>query len=83
MAPDEDIVESLSQHAGQVLVVYGVEQLGLVQVAAQGMSHTGVSQGTEGTVELQGVVVELPQVLMLGQLQDVQTPTGTNRMGIE
>ena len=63
--PDEDVVEALSQHAGEVLVVDGVEELWLVQVAAEGVSHSGVSQGTEGAVQLQGVVVELSQVFML------------------
>lgn len=43
-------------------------------MAAEGVRNTGVSQRTQGTVKHQGVVVELPQVLMFGQLQDVQTP---------
>lgn len=64
--PDEDIVEALSQHAREVLVVDGVEELWLVQVAAEGMSNAGVSQGTQGTVQLQCVVVELSQVFILG-----------------
>lgn len=72
--PDQDIIESLSEHAREVLVVDGVEELWLVQVAAEGMGHSGVSQGTEGAVELQRVVVELPQVFILRQLQDVHTP---------
>lgn len=63
--PDEDIVEAFSQHAREVLVVDGVEELGLIQVAAEGVSHTSVSQGAEGTVELQGVVVKLPEVFQL------------------
>lgn len=63
--PDEDIIEALSQHARQVLVVNGVEELRLVQVAAEGVSNAGVSQGTEGTVQLEGVVVELSKVFML------------------
>lgn len=42
--PDQDVVEAFSQHAREVLVVDSVEQLGLIQVAAQGVSHTGVSQ---------------------------------------
>lgn len=46
----------------------------MVQVAAQSMSYTGVSQGAESAVQLQGVVVELLQVFVLRQLQDVQTP---------
>lgn len=72
--PDQDIVEAFSQHAREVLVVDGVEELGLIQVAAEGVSHTGVSQGAEGTVELQRVVVKLPEVFQLGEFQDVQTP---------
>lgn len=63
--PDQDIVEALSQQARQVLVVDGVEELWLVQVAAEGVSNAGVSQGTEGTVQLQCVVVEFFQVFML------------------
>lgn len=63
--PDEDIVEALSQHAREVLVVDGVEELRLVQVAAEGVSDAGVSQSAEGTVQLQRVVVELPQVFKL------------------
>lgn len=50
--PDEDIVKAFSQHAREVLVVDGVEELRLVQVAAEGVSHTGVPQGAQGTVEL-------------------------------
>lgn len=78
-APDEDVIESLSQHAREVLVVDGVEELWLIHVAAEGVSHTGVSEGTEGTVQLQRVVMELLQVIMLRQLQDVQTPGGKTR----
>lgn len=63
--PDQDIIEALSQHARQVLVVNGVEELRLVQVAAEGVSNAGVPQGTEGTVQLQGVVVELSKVFVL------------------
>lgn len=63
--PDKDIIEALSQHAREVLVVNGVEELWLVQVAAEGVSNAGVSQGTEGTVQLQSVVMELSQVFML------------------
>lgn len=63
--PDKDIVEALPQHARKVLVINGVEQLWLVQMAAEGVSYAGVSQRTEGTVQLQCVVVELPQVFML------------------
>lgn len=43
-------------------------------MAAEGVRNTGVSQRTQGTVKHQGVVVELSQVFMFGQLQDVQTP---------
>jgi len=63
--PDEDIVEALPEHARQVLVVDGVEQLWLVQVAAEGVSNARVSQRTEGTVQLQSVVVELSQAFKL------------------
>ena len=64
--PDKDIEEALPEHAREVLVVNGVEELWLVQVAAEGVSYTSVSQGTESTVQLQRVVVELPQVFKLG-----------------
>ena len=57
--PDEDVVEALSQHARQVLVVDGVEELRLVQVAAEGVTDAGVPQGAESAVQLQRVVVEL------------------------
>lgn len=43
-------------------------------MAAEGVRNTGVSQCTQGTVKHQGVVVELSQVFMFGQLKDVQTP---------
>lgn len=43
-------------------------------MAAEGVRNTGVSQRTQGTVKHQGVVMELSQVLMFGELQDVQTP---------
>ena len=71
---DQNIVEALTQHARQVLVVDGVQQLGLVQVAAEGVGHAGVAQSAQGTVELQGVVVEHPHVLLLRQLHHVHTP---------
>lgn len=63
--PDKDIVEALPQHARKVLVVDGVEQLWLVQMAAEGVSYAGVPQSTKGAVQLQCVVVELPQVFIL------------------
>lgn len=72
--PDEDIIEAFSEHAWQVLVVYGVEKLWLVYMATEGVSDPRVSQSTEGAVQFQSVVVELPQVFVLRQLQDVQTP---------
>ena len=81
-SPDEEIVEALPQHAGEVLVVDGVEDLRLVQVAAEGVRHTGVPQGAQRTVQLQRVVVELPQLLVLRQLQDVHAP-GHQRRTVE
>ncbi|TNN60675.1 hypothetical protein EYF80_029148 [Liparis tanakae] len=42
-------------HAGEELVVDGVEELRLVQVTAEGVGHAGVPQGTEGAVQLQGI----------------------------
>ena len=61
------------------MVVDGVEDLRLVQVAAEGVGYAGVAQGAEGAVQLQRVVVELPQLLVLRQLQDVHAPGGPRR----
>lgn len=47
-------------------------------MAAEGVSNAGVSQRAQGAVQHQGVVVELPQVFVFGQLQDVQTPAAEN-----
>lgn len=46
----------------EVLVVNGIEELGEVHMAAQGIGHPAVSQGTQGAVELQ--VMEPHEVLL-------------------
>lgn len=71
---DEQVVVAAAKRSGQEGVLDGIEQLRLVHVAAQGMSHSVVAKCAHGTVEHEGVVVELQQVQTLRQLQDVNTP---------
>lgn len=71
---DEQVVVAAAQRAGQVRVLGGVEQLRLVHMAAQGVSHAVVAQSADGAVEHERVVVELHQVQTLRQLQDVDAP---------
>ena len=54
----------------------------MVEVAAEGVSDAGVAQGAEGSVQLQGVVVERPQLLQLRQLHDVHAPGETQAEGV-
>lgn len=75
---DEDAVEALAQHAGKVLVVDGVQELGLVEVAAQGVSDTRVAVSAQSAVKLQRVMVELTQFLLLRKLHDVHTSAARN-----
>ena len=71
---DEQVVVAAAQRSGQVGVLQGVEELGFIHVAAQGVSHPVVAEGAHGAVEHEGVVVELHEILTLRQLQDVDTP---------
>lgn len=74
MDADEEVVVASTQRAGQVRVLQGVQQLGLVHVAAQSMRHAVVAQGTHCAVEAESVGVEPLQVQALRQLQDVHAP---------
>lgn len=74
MDADKQVIETRPKEAGEVLVVNGVEELGEVHVAAQGVGHSAVSQGTHSAVESQSVVMEEHQVFLLAELQDVHTP---------
>lgn len=51
MDADEQVIETRPKEAREVLVINGVEELGEVHVAAQGIGYSAVSQGTHGTVE--------------------------------
>lgn len=76
MHADEQVVEAAPHRPGKVSVLYGVEELRLVYMAAQGMSHAVVPQRTHRAIQLQRVVVELQQVHALRKLQDVNAPGG-------
>lgn len=71
---NEQVIVTAAERPRQVGVLGSVEELGLVHVAAQGVSHSIVAQGTHGAVEHQRVIVELHQILTFRQLQDVNTP---------
>lgn len=71
---DEQVVVAAAERSRQVGVLGGVEKLGFIHMAAQGMSHSVITKSTHGAVEHEGVVVELHQVLALRQLKDVNTP---------
>lgn len=68
---DEEVVVACTQRAGQVRVLQGVQQLGLVHMAAQSMRHAVVAQGAHCAVEAESVRMEPLQVQALRQLQDV------------
>lgn len=74
MDADEQVIETRPKQAGEVLVINGIEELGEVHVAAQGIGYSAVPQGTHSAVESQRVVVELQEVLLLTELQDIHTP---------
>ena len=76
---DQQVVVAGAQQAGHVLVLDGVEQLRFVHVAAQGVGHPVVPERAHGRVEPEGVVVELQQLLLLGQLQYVHGSGGGTR----
>ena len=43
-------------------------------MAAEGVGHAVVSQGAQGAVESQCMVMEPHEVLLLTELQDIHTP---------
>lgn len=43
---DKQVIKATPHWSGQVRVLYGIEELGLIHVAAQSVSHTVVSQST-------------------------------------
>lgn len=62
---DQQVVVTAAERSGQVGVLSGVEKLGLIHVAAQGMSHAVIAKCAHSAVEHEGVVVELHQILAL------------------
>lgn len=74
MNADEQIIVATAERSRQVSVLGGIEKLGLIHMAAQGMSHSVIAKCTHSTVEHERVVVELHQILALRQLQNVNTP---------
>lgn len=71
---DEQVIEAAPHGSGQVGVLDGIEELRLVYVAAQSVSHAVVPQGAHRAIQLQRVVVELEQVHPLRELQNVNAP---------
>lgn len=55
---DEEVIVACTQRTRQVRVFQSMQQLCLVHVAAQGMSHAVVAQGAHGAVERERVRVE-------------------------
>lgn len=71
---DEQVIVATAERSRQVGVLNGIEKLGFIHMAAEGMSHSVVAKGAHSTVEHERVIVELHQILALRQLQDVNTP---------
>lgn len=71
---DEQVVVAAAERSRKVGVLDGVEKLGFIHVAAQGMSHTIIAKCTHSTVEHECVVVEFHQIQALRQLQDINAP---------
>lgn len=71
---DEQVIVATSKRSRQVGVLGGIEKLGFINMAAQGMSHSIIAKCTHSAVEHKCVVVELHQILAFRQLQDVNTP---------
>lgn len=71
---DEQVVEAAAERSGQVGVLNGIEKLGFIHMAAQGMSHAVIAKCAHSAVEHKGMVVKRHQILTLRQLQDVNTP---------
>ncbi len=61
----EQVVVATAERSRQVGVLGGIEKLGFVNMAAQGMSHSVITKCTHSTVEHECVVVELHQILAL------------------
>lgn len=59
---DEQVVVAAADWARQVRVLYSIEELRLVHVAAEGVGYTVVSQSTHRAIQLERVVVKLQQV---------------------
>lgn len=55
---DEEVVVACTQRTWQARVLQRMQQLCLVHVAAQGMSHTVVAQGTHRAVERERMRME-------------------------
>lgn len=71
---DEQVIVTAAERSRQVGVLGGIEKLGFIHMAAQGMSHSVIAKCAHSAVEHECVVVELHQILALRQLQDVNTP---------
>lgn len=71
---DQQVVVAAAQRPGEVRVLRGVEELRLVDVAAQRVSHSVVTKCANGAVQHERVVVELHEIQALRKLQDVNTP---------
>lgn len=56
---DEQVIEAAPHWPRQVGVLYGIEELRFIHMAAQSVSHTVVSQSAHWAVQLQRVIVEL------------------------
>lgn len=51
-----------------------MKELGLVQVTANGVADSGVSEGAQRAVEAQSVLMKGQKVVQFRQLQNVNTP---------
>lgn len=71
---NEQVIVTTAERSRQIGILSSIEKLGLVHVAAYGVSHSVIAKCTHGTVEHKGVIVELHQILTFRQLQDVNTP---------
>lgn len=58
----EQVIVAAADRARQVLVLYSIEELRLIHMAAESVSHTVVSQSTHRAIQLQRMVVKLQQV---------------------
>ena len=60
---NEEFIQGRPQRPREIGILNGVEELGLVEVTAEGVAHPGVAKGTEGAVEEEGVVVKVQKVV--------------------